>query len=138
MNNTLSSWLANNWTHITIEKIINNGKTVLTIPELNIDLTIGIISTSDKAEFSKLVFHLAPVGIIVDEISDEYYEGQLLLTRNYLTKLLIREPNSKVAEKYLNILERRDKAHWGKESGKMTATVSDKDGKTVNLTYQVI
>ena len=134
----LSEWVKNNWTHITIEKIINNGKTVLTIPELNIDLTIGIISTSDKAEFSKLVFHLAPVGIIVDEIGDEYYEGQLLLTRNYLTKLLIREPNSKVAEKYLSILERRDKAHWGKESGKMTATVSDKDGKTVNLTYQVI
>lgn len=134
----LSEWVKNNWTHITIEKIINNGKTVLTIPELNIDLTIGIISTSDKAEFSKLVFHLAPVGIIVDEISDEYYEGQLLLTRNYLTKLLIREPNSKVAEKYLSILERRDRTHWGKESGKMTATVSDKDGKTVNLTYQVI
>lgn len=134
----LSEWVKNNWTHITIEKIINNGKTILTIPELNIDLTIGIISTSDKAEFSKLVFHLAPVGIIVDEISDEYYEGQLLLTRNYLTKLLIREPNSKVAEKYLSILERRDRTHWGKESGKMTATVSDKDGKTVNLTYQVI
>lgn len=134
----LSEWVKNNWTHITIEKIINNGKTILTIPELNIDLTIGIISTSDKTEFSKLVFHLAPVGIIVDEISDEYYEGQLLLTRNYLTKLLIREPNSKVAEKYLNILERRDRTHWGKESGKMTATVSDKDGKTVNLTYQVI
>ena len=134
----LSEWVKNNWTHITIEKIINNGKTILTIPEVNIDLTIGIISTSDKAEFSKLVFHLAPVGIIVDEISDEYYEGQLLLTRNYLTKLLIREPNSKVAEKYLSILERRDRTHWGKESGKMTATVSDKDGKTVNLTYQVI
>ncbi len=134
----LSDWVKNNWTHITIEKIINNGKTVLTIPELNIDLTVGIISTSDKAEFSKLVFRLAPVGIIVDEISDEYYEGQLLLTRNYLTKLLIREPNSKVAEKYLSILERRDRTHWGKESGKMTATVSDKDGKTVNLTYQVI
>lgn len=134
----LSEWVKNNWTHITIEKIINNGKTIITIPELNIDLTIGIISTSDKAEFSKLVFHLAPVGIIVDEISDEYYEGQLLLTRNYLTKLLIREPNSKVAEKYLSILERRDRTHWGKESGKMTATVSDKDGKTVNLTYQVI
>lgn len=134
----LSDWVKNNWTHITIEKIINNGKTVLTIPELNIDLTVGIISTSDKAEFSKLVFHLAPVGIIVDEISDEYYEGQLLLTRNYLTKLLIREPNSKVAEKYLSVLERRDRTHWGKESGKMTATVSDKDGKTVNLTYQVI
>ena len=134
----LSEWVKNNWTHITIEKIINKGKTILTIPEVNIDLTIGIISTSDKAEFSKLVFHLAPVGIIVDEISDEYYEGQLLLTRNYLTKLLIREPNSKVAEKYLSILERRDRTHWGKESGKMTATVSDKDGKTVNLTYQVI
>ena len=65
------------------------------------------------------------------------FRSQLLLTRNYLTKLLIRSPNSKVAEKYLNVLERRDKAHWGKES-KMTAAVSDKDGKTVSLTYQVI
>ncbi len=134
---TLFDWLKNIWTHITIEKIISNGKTVLTIPEINIDLTVGIISTSNKEEFSKLVFHLAPVGIIIDEISNDYYEGQLLLVHNYLTKLLIREPNSKVAEKYLNILERRDKAHWGKES-KMMASVSDKDGKTINLTYQVI
>lgn len=133
----LSDWIKNNWKHVTIEKNIPNGSSVLTVNEINIDLTVGIISTSDKTEFSKLVFHLAPVGTIIDEISDEYYEGQLLLTRNYLTKLLIRSPNSKVAEKYLNVLERRDKAHWGKES-KMTAAVSDKDGKTVSLTYQVI
>lgn len=135
---TLSEWLKNSWKHITIEKTMSNGKITLTIPEVNIDLTIGIISTSDKAEFSKLVFHLAPVGTIIDEISDEYYEGQLLLTRNYLTKLLVREPNSKVADKYLNILSLRDKAHWGKESNKMTAAVSDKNGKTISLTYQVI
>ena len=135
---TLSEWLTNSWKHITIEKMMTNGKITITIPEVNIDLTIGIISTSDKAEFSKLVFHLAPVGTIIDEISDEYYEGQLLLTRNYLTKLLIREPNSKIAEKYLNILSLRDKSHWGKESNKLTAAVSDKNGKTISLTYQVI
>lgn len=137
MSMNLSDWLKNTWTHITIEKIMHNGKMTVTIPEVNIDLTIGIISTSDKREFSKLVFHLSPVGIIVDEIPDEYYEGQLLLVRNYLTKLLVRSPNSKVAEKYLNILERRDRAHWGRES-KMTASVSDSEGKSLQLTYQVI
>lgn len=37
---TLFNWLKNIWTHITIEKIISNGNSTLTIPEINIDLTV--------------------------------------------------------------------------------------------------
>lgn len=129
----ISEWISKNFTHVTFEDTIGTLK----VPKVNIDLTYGLLSTENKEEFQKLVFHLAPVGIIVDDIPTEFYEGKMLLLRNMLTKMLMEEPNHKMAERFLNILERRDRSHWGKES-KMTAAVSDKDGKTVSLTYQVI
>ena len=54
----LSDWIKNNWKHVTIEKNIPNGSSVLTVSEINIDLTVGIISTSDMAEFRSLYFIL--------------------------------------------------------------------------------
>lgn len=133
----LSTWVKDTWKHITIEKVIYSQGQELRVPEINVDLTVGIISTADKEEFSKLCFHYAPVGIIVDEIPDEYYEGRLLMTRNYLTKLLVRSPNSKVAEKYLNILERRDKAHWAKEQKETKLTTETGKTGTTAITFTV-
>lgn len=129
----ISEWISKNFTHVTFEDTIGTLK----VPKVNIDLTYGLLSTENKEEFQKLVFHLAPVGIIVDDIPTEFYEGKILLLRNMLTKMIMEEPNHKMAERFLNVLERRDRTHWGKES-KMTAAVTDKDGKSISLTYQVI
>ena len=107
----LSEWCEQNFTHVTFDEYIGNLK----VPKVNVELTYGLLSTEDKKEFQKLVFHLAPVGIIVDDISDEFYEGKILLLRNLLTKMLMEEPNHKLADRFLNILERRDKAHWSKD-----------------------
>jgi hypothetical protein len=127
---TLSSWLKDNWKHIAIKEV----QGTLRVNPLNVDLTVGLLSTNSKEEFQKLVFHLAPVGIIVDEIPDEYYEGQLLKLRNMLTKILITEPNFRQADKWLKLLERRDKDHWSEQS-KKTEVKATSNG--INLEFIV-
>lgn len=107
----ISEWISKNFTHVTFEDTIGTLK----VPKVNIDLTYGLLSTENKEEFQKLVFHLAPVGIIVDAIKDDFYEGKILLLRNMLTRMVMEEPNHKMAERFLNVLERRDKAHWSKD-----------------------
>lgn len=129
---TRSEWLEQNFKHVTFDETIGN----LRVPKVNVDLTYGLISTESKDEFSKLVFHLMPAGTVVDEIPDEFYEGKLLLLRNMLTKMLMEEPNHRMAERYLNILERRDKAHWSKESKQLK--VEQKEDKNLSITFDIV
>lgn len=128
----LSEWLEQNFKHVTFEEYVGNLK----VPKINIDLTYGLLSTETKEEFKKLVFHLAPVGIIVDDISDEFYEGKILLVRNMLTKMLMEEPNHKLADRFLNILERRDKNHWGKDQKQLK--VEQKEDKNLSITFDIV
>ena len=129
---TRSEWISNNFKHVTFDESIGN----LRVPKVNVDLTYGLISTESKEEFSKLVFHLMPAGTVVDEIPDEFYEGKILLLRNMLTKMLMEEPNHRMAERYLNILERRDKAHWSKESKQLK--VEQKEDKNLSITFDIV
>lgn len=128
----ISEWIAKNFTHVTFEDTIGTLK----VPKVNIDLTYGLLSTENKEEFQKLVFHLAPVGIIVDDIPTEFYEGKMLLLRNMLTRMVMEEPNHKMAERFLNVLERRDKAHWSKENKQLK--VEQKEGGNLNITFDVV
>lgn len=134
----LSEWLEQNFKHVTFEENVGS----LRVPKVNIDLTYGLLSTEDKKEFQKLVFHLAPVGIIVDEIPDDFYEGKILLLRNMLTRMLMEEPNHKLADRFINILERRDKAHWSKdkkvtEIKAETVPTENKDNNPFNITFTI-
>jgi hypothetical protein len=129
---TRSEWLEKNFKHVTFEETVGN----LRVPKINVDLTYGLISTESKEEFSKLVFHLMPSGTVVDEIPDEFYEGKILLLRNMLTKMLMEEPNHKMADRYLNILERRDKNHWSKESKQLK--VEQKEDKNLSITFDIV
>lgn len=128
----LSEWLEQNFKHVTFEEYVGTLK----VPKINIDLTYGLLSTETKEEFRKLVFHLAPVGIIVDDISDEFYEGKILLVRNMLTKMLMEEPNHKLADRFLNILERRDKTHWSKDQKQLK--VEQKEDKNLSITFDIV
>ena len=118
--NKLSEWLEDNFKHVTLKKELTGNGSIIKVNPVNIDLTVGLISTSSKEDFKKLVFHYVPAGTILDDISDEWYEGHILLVRNMLTKMLLEEQNSKIASKYLDILERRDKDRWSKDSKKQT------------------
>lgn len=129
---TRSEWLTKNFTHVTFDECVGN----LRVPKINVDLTYGLISTESKEEFSKLVFHLMPSGTVVDEIPDEFYEGKILLLRNMLTKMLMEEPNHKMADRYLNILERRDRTHWLKESKQLK--VEQKEDKNLSITFDIV
>ena len=129
---TRSEWLEQNFKHVTFDENVGN----LRVPKINVDLTYGLISTENKEEFSKLVFHLMPAGTVVDEISDEFYEGKILLLRNMLTKMLMEEMNHKMADRYLNILERRDKTHWSKDQKQLK--VEQKEDKNLSITFDIV
>jgi len=107
---TLQDYLNNNFKHITLDTLIKspNGS-IITVPQVNVDLTIGIISTNNKEEFAKLAFHYAPAGTIIEPLDDDWYETRVLLVRNLLTEKLLKDQRAK---HYLDILARRDKEHW--------------------------
>ena len=92
------------------------------------------MSTNNKDEFRDLAFHYAPVGCIRDDIDETYYNDKILLLRNELTKLLFDEQNRAIAEKYLKILEKRDKDHWLTDKPMTSVQATTKD-TTLNITF---
>lgn len=134
--NKLSEWLEDNFKHVTLKKELANNGSIIKVNPVNIDLTVGLISTSSKEDFKKLVFHYIPAGTIIDDISDDWYEGHILLVRNMLTKMLLEEQNSKIATKYLDILERRDRDRWSKDAKKQTE-VKAQSGN-VNFEFTIV
>lgn len=131
----LSEFLKDNFKRIqffdSVE--INNGVTIKNT--LNRNLTLGLLSTNNKDEFRDLAFHYAPVGCIKDDIDDSYYNDKLLLLRNELTKLLFDEKNRSIAEKYIKILEKRDKEHWFTDA-KSTIVQAETKDTVLNITFK--
>ena len=131
----LSEFLKDNFKRIqffdSVE--INNGVTIKNT--LNRNLTLGLLSTNNKDEFRDLAFHYAPVGCIKDDIEDSYYNDKLLLLRNELTKLLFDEKNRSIAEKYIKILEKRDKEHWFTDA-KATIVQAETKDTVLNITFK--
>lgn len=135
----LDKWVKNNFTRIQIfNKVeLKNGMQVSN--KLNRDLTLGLLSTDNVAEWRDLCFLYAPVGTIKTDISEDYYADRLLLLRNELTKLLFDTDNRTLAEKYIKILEKRDKNHWADQNKTVASvgtsvTASTKD-QTLNITF---
>lgn len=131
----LNEWLKDNFKRIQFFDSVEivNGVTVKNT--LNRNLTLGLLSTNTKAEFRDLSFHYAPIGCIKNDIEDSYYNDKILLLRNELTKLLFDESNKALAEKYLKILEKRDKEHW--LTDKQSTIVEAKTNDTVlNITFK--
>lgn len=119
-------WLKQNFNHITLTtQIMKSNGSILTVPEYCVDLTIGLITCKDKEEWSKLVFTNCPLGTIIEEIPDDYYQEKLILVRNLLTKKLLTEQN-KLYDKYLKILERRFKETWAPETSSKQVQVESK------------
>ena len=131
----LSEFLKDNFKRIqffdSVE--INNGVTIKNT--INRNLTLGLLSTNNKDEFRDLAFHYAPVGCIKDDIEDSYYNDKLLLLRNELTKLLFDEKNRSIAEKYIKILEKRDKEHWFTDN-KATIVQAETKDTVLNITFK--
>lgn len=109
---TLSSWLELNYTHVTLEQnIVQDGKRLVVKP-FCVELTMALLSTDNVADWAKVAFHWAPPGTIVDKVPTDYYEQKVLLIRQLLTKKLITDPDNKMAQRFLSVLERRDAERW--------------------------
>ena len=132
---TLTQWLNETWKHLTLSSEMVNAKgAMIRIPEVNLDLTSGLFSTDNLQEFEDLAFHLSPVGTIRDHINEDYYQDKLLRARNMLTKQILMTKNSRLAKQYLDILERRDRKRWQKESSKeVKASATDAEGKKIDI-----
>lgn len=134
----LDNWVKNNFTRIQIFNNVELKNGMQVSNKLNRDLTLGLLSTDNVAEWRDLCFLYAPVGTIKTDIPEEYYADRLLLLRNELTKLLFDTDNRTLAEKYIKILEKRDKNHWADQNktvasvGAVTASTKD---QTLNITF---
>lgn len=141
---TLSEWTENNFTQIELSPELkqmkaSNGSVISRMPsKVNLDLTAALLSCSNIGEFTRVAFHLAPVGIIVDAIDETFYSDMLLLLRTELTKTLL-EPNSNKAlcMRYLDILERRDAANWSKVKN-ACVEVKKEDGKDLTINFVTV
>lgn len=81
------------------------------------------------------MFNYIPVGTIIDEIDDEWYQIKLLAVRNMLTKKLLVDPRCK---QYLDILSRRDKERWSSDSKQTQVKVEQKEDKSLNITFDIV
>lgn len=145
---TLSSWLELNYNHVTLEQsIVQDGKR-LVCKSFCVELTMALLSTDNVADWAKVALHFAPAGTIIDKVPIDYYEQKVLLVRQLLTKQLVLNPDNKMAQRFLSILERRDSDRWAQKknalSVKATATEPGKDGsngeqkKTVEFNFEIV
>jgi hypothetical protein len=109
---TLSSWLEMNYTHVTLDQHLTQDGKRLVVKPWNVELTMALLSTDNVADWAKVAFHWAPAGTIVDKVPIDYYEQKVLLIRQLLTKKLITDPDNRMAQRWLSVLERRDSDRW--------------------------
>ena len=137
----LSDWVYETFTHVTMctERVDPKNNSVVRIPEICRDLTVGLISTDSAEEFRDLCMSFAPVGTIKNDLDLEWYNMRMLRVRQMLSKMLLDEKNRSIAQKYLEVLERRDRSHWRKDTGKSVEMSQDNGNGTVtNITFRVV
>lgn len=121
---TLSGWLERNYTHVTLETFVQQGSKRLAVPQHNVELTIALLSTDNVADWAKTAFHWAPAGTVIDKIPCAYWEEKVLLLRQLLTKQLLINPDNRIAQRYLQVLERRDSERWAQRKQAMAIKAS--------------
>lgn len=140
---TLSGWLKQNYTHVTLDQRIASDGKMLVVPRHNVELTIGLLSTDNIKDWSHIAFHFAPAGTIIDRVPESTYDQSILLLRQLLTKRLLEEPDNKTAKRYMDILERRDPTRWAqaKNAVKVSATTNSGDGehdKKITFDFEIV
>lgn len=125
---TLSGWLEKNYLHVTLDKTISDCGKRIVVPQHNIELTIGLLSTDNVVDWARVAFHWCPPGTIVDKVPLKFYEEKVLLLRQKLTKELLLNPDNRIAQRYLTVLERRDADRWAQK--KQAVSVKATAGET--------
>lgn len=107
--------------------------------------SLAIVSCDTAEEWYRICRRECPVGTIIDEFDkdadqwNELFNDVTVLVRAELTSSLLLERNYKSAKTLLDVLERRDKSHWGKDSKTIAAESTDVEtGKTLKITLNSI
>lgn len=120
-------------THVTS----SNGSVVKTVrkpSKLCVDLTYALLATDTIDEFKKAVFSHLPIGTVIVDIDQDWYDSKLLQLRQTLTKMLMNEKSRQLADRYFKILERRDREHWRDSSKSMNVTAKTQD-TNIQITF---
>ena len=144
MTDDINEWLQTNFTAIELsddpietQTIASNGSIVKTIrkpSKLCVDLTYALLATDSRDEFKKAVFSYIPVGTVIVDIDQDWYDSKLLQLRQTLTKMLMNEKSRHLADRYLKILERRDREHWRDSSKSMNISAKTQD-TNIQITF---
>lgn len=122
--------------------IIKNGMTISRNVKNVHDLSLGIVTANDASEWYRCCRLHCPVGTIIEDFDpavwNELFDDVSTLVRNALVKTLLKERFAKSAKTLLDLMERRDKAHFAKEDQKISAKVSSGDKQNVSLEFTVV
>lgn len=122
--------------------IIKNGVTISRNVKNVHDLSLGIVTANDASEWYRCCRLHCPVGTIIEDFDpvvwNELFDDVSSLVRNALVKTLLKERFAKSAKTLLDLMERRDKAHFAKEDQKISAKVSSVDKQNVSLEFTVV
>lgn len=106
------------------------------------DLSLGIITANDASEWYRCCRLHCPVGTIIEEYNEsewnELFEDVSYLVRNSLVKTLLTERFAKSAKILLDLLARRDKAHFANEDQKISAKVTSGKQQNLSLEFTVV
>ena len=102
------------------------------------DMSLGLVSSSNAEEWYRICRLNCVPGTVIEDYNDnwvELFNDNVALVRNELTKMLLRERGNKSAKTLFDILERRDKLHWGKDDSKV-AEIKKADGETITFRFE--
>lgn len=93
------------------------------------ECSIGIISSKDSKEWYNVCRLNCPVGTVIEDYDskwEELYNDVYTLVKLKLTQALIKERANKSARTFLDILERRSRDEWHKDTAQKEVKVESK------------
>lgn len=122
--------------------IIKNGMTICRNVKNVHDLSLGIVAANDAEEWYRCCRLHCPVGTIIEDFDpavwNDLFDDVSTLVRNALVKTLLKERFAKSAKTLLDLMERRDKAHFAKEDQKISAKVTSGEQQNLSLEFTVV
>lgn len=122
--------------------IIANNITIRRDVKILHDLSLGIVAANDASEWYRCCRLHCPVGTIIEDFDpavwNDLFDDVSSLVRNALVKTLLKERFSKSAKTLLDLMERRDKAHFAKEDQKISAKVTSGKQQNLSLEFTVV
>lgn len=122
--------------------IIKNNITIHRDVKILHDLSLGIVTANNASEWYRCCRLHCPVGTIIDEFDsavwNDLFDDVSTLVRNALVKTLLKERFAKSAKTLLDLMERRDKAHFAKEDQKISAKVTSGEQQKLSLEFTVV